>query len=70
VALTTPFSVVGRRQDLAEVDTEREIGTPRPTLEPGHWEIRAMVGPGQYVESIVNNFRLTALDWRKDHPGE
>jgi Carboxypeptidase regulatory-like domain len=46
-----PVTVVGKRQDLGETEPEQEI-KPRTRLAPGHWELTARVGPGQYVESI------------------
>lgn len=49
-----PVAVFGRRQDLAESDEIREIPTPRTVLAPGHWELTARVGPGEYVESIAD----------------
>ena len=47
--------LIGRRQDLSEIDTEREITLPDRLL-PGVWEMTARVGPNQYVESIVNPY--------------
>ena len=44
----------GRRQDMSEGDAPHDIARPRATLTPGHWEMRARVPPGQYVESIDN----------------
>lgn len=46
-----PVTVIGKRQDLGETEPEQEI-KPRTRLAPGHWELTARVGPGQYVESI------------------
>jgi hypothetical protein len=51
---SVPVKLTGRRQDLAEIETEREIIGPRATLAPGHWEFRAHPSAGQYVESIAN----------------
>lgn len=50
---TVAVTVIGRRQDLSEIEAEREIALPDRLL-PGHWEMTARVGPNQYVESIVN----------------
>jgi hypothetical protein len=47
------FSLSGRRQDLSETENEQPIAT-RALLTPGRWEVKARVGPGQYVQSIVN----------------
>ena len=49
-----PVTLIGRRQDLSESEPPRDIAGPRVTLPPGHWEFRARVPAGQYVESIVN----------------
>jgi hypothetical protein len=61
-----PFSVSGRRQDLAEADTTMDLNIPRATLSPGYWELRATVGPGQYVESISTGLPQVPREWRKD----
>jgi protocatechuate 3,4-dioxygenase beta subunit len=50
---TIPVTLIGRRQDLSEIENLREITLPDRLL-PGHWEMTARVGPNQYVESIVN----------------
>jgi len=65
-----PATVIGRRQDLAEAETEREIPTPQATLAPGHWEMNAHVGPGQYVESIVGMFAGPRRSWRTERPSD
>ena len=49
-----PITIVGKRQNLAETEPEQDIAAPRTRLAPGHWELTARVGPGQYVESISN----------------
>lgn len=49
-----PVTLIGRRQDLSESEPEREIASPRASLQPGHWEFRARLPAGHYVESIVN----------------
>jgi hypothetical protein len=48
-----PVTLIGRRLDLSAMEPEREIAGPRATLAPGHWEFRALVPAGQYVESII-----------------
>jgi protocatechuate 3,4-dioxygenase beta subunit len=53
-ALDIPLVVFARRQDLAVTDAVKEIRTARAALDPGHWEFRAQVPDGQYVESITN----------------
>jgi hypothetical protein len=53
-AADIPIRLTGRRQDLSETETPREITGARVTLAPGHWEFRANPPAGQYVESIVN----------------
>jgi hypothetical protein len=53
-AADSSLRLMGRRQDLSETETAREITGPRVTLAPGHWEFRAHPPAGQYVESIVN----------------
>lgn len=50
------YKLIGRRQDLAETEIVQEIKTPRTALAPGHWEFRAQVPSGQYVESIAQPF--------------
>jgi hypothetical protein len=66
--LNIPITVFGRRQDLAEVETEQEIKLPRATLSPGHWEMRAVVAPGQYVESIEAQRGSPRRTWSVEHP--
>jgi protocatechuate 3,4-dioxygenase beta subunit len=61
---TIPATLIGRRQDLSEIETEREITLPDRLL-PGHWEMTARVGPNQYVESIVNPY---GSPMRRDRP--
>jgi hypothetical protein len=48
-----PLKLLGRRQDLSDTEPAREIAGPHTSLAPGHWEFRALVPRGQYVESIV-----------------
>jgi hypothetical protein len=59
-----PLTLLGRRQDLAETQTEREITRPRTTLVAGHWEMRARVPPGLYVESIANQRGFPRRTWK------
>jgi hypothetical protein len=66
--LRIPIKVFGRRQDLAEVETEQEIKLPRATLSPGHWEMRAVVPAGQYVESIDAQRGSPRRTWSVEHP--
>jgi hypothetical protein len=66
--LRMPIKVFGRRQDLAEVETEQEIKLPRATLSPGHWEMRAVVPAGQYVESIESQRGSMRRASSVDHP--
>src|SRR5260370_15443121 len=47
-------TLTGRRQYMSEGETPHDIPRPRATLTPGHWEMRASVRAGQYVESIDN----------------
>jgi len=67
--IKVPMKISGRRQDLAEADTEREINALRSVLAPGHWEMRAAPGPGQYIESIAN-FLPSARRIINDRPTE
>ncbi len=52
----TPVTLFGHRQDLADLGADVEIKGPRTQLAPGHWIMRAVVGPNQYVESIGGGF--------------
>lgn len=47
-----PVTLLGRRQDLSEIEPAHEIQGPHAKLTPGHWEFRAQVPLGQFVESI------------------
>ena len=47
-----PISIEGRRQDLSEAAPPEELKSG--FLAPGHWEMRARVPAGQYVESITS----------------
>jgi len=51
-----PVRLYGRRQDLAETETVQEITGSHVTLAPGHWEFRAQVPDGNYVESIASSY--------------
>jgi hypothetical protein len=66
--LDIPLTLLGRRQDLAEAENEQEISRPRTTLSPGHWEMRARVPAGQYVESIAAQRGSPRRTWSVDHP--
>jgi hypothetical protein len=66
--LDIPLTLLGRRQDLAETETEQEIARPRTTLSPGHWEMRARVPSGYYVESIVAQRSSPRRNWSVEHP--
>src|SRR5581483_3523856 len=60
-----PVRLYGRRQDLAETETVQDITGSRVTLAPGHWEFRAQVPDGNYVESIASPYaarRVQASD--------
>ena len=52
--IDTPVVLTGRRQDLSETEDAHEIKGPRTALAPGHWEFRARVPAGQYVQSIAS----------------
>ena len=51
-------TVTARRKDLYAADKERalQVSDSTLTLAPGHWEMNATAGPGQYVESIGNEY--------------
>jgi hypothetical protein len=69
--MTSSATVIGRRDDLSASDLPIKIPTPRATLAPGHWEMNAITEPGQYVQSMVNDFRVgSARPWRTDRPAE
>ena len=55
-----PVTVTARRSDLYSADVERvlQVSDSKLTLAPGHWEMSATAGPGQYVESIGNGFAV------------
>lgn len=64
------ITLTGRRQDLAETGPEREIKAPQTTLAPGHWEISARAGPGEYVESITNTYVGPRRTLRRERPAD
>ena len=68
--LDIPITLLGRRQDLAETETEQEITMPRATLSPGHWEMLARVPAGQYVESIVAQRSSPRRTWSVEHAAD
>ena len=68
--VTTPVTLIGRRDDLSGSNLPIKIDSPRATLAPGHWEMNAIAGPGQYVQSILNQFRTGARPWRAEKPVE
>jgi len=61
-----PAKLIGRRQDLSETEPPREIAGPRTTFAPGHWEFRAQVPPGMYVESIANARGAPRRPWKAE----
>jgi hypothetical protein len=68
--VNTPVTAIGLRDDLSENNLPAKISTPRTTLAPGHWEMNALVGPTQYVQSITNQFRTITRPWRAERPAE
>jgi hypothetical protein len=69
-AADIPLALTGRRQDLSEAETERQITGPRTTLAPGHWELRAHPPAGQYVESIVNLRAAPRRPWKAERAAD
>jgi hypothetical protein len=67
-----PVTVTARRADLYSADAERvlEVSDSKLTLAPGHWEMSATAGPGQYVESIVNGFGSYYRRSRTEQPSD
>ncbi len=67
-----PVTVTARRADLYLADAERvlEVSDSKLTLAPGHWEMSATAGPGQYVESIVNGFGSYYRRSRTEQPSD
>ncbi len=63
--------LVGRRQDLAESESEREFTLGRrATLAPGRWEFRAHPPAGYYVESVVSSYGMPRPRWRPERPSD
>ena len=62
-------TLIGRRVDLAEAGPEIEIKPPQ-TIPPGHWEMGAKVGPGEYVESIRGIGGGSRRPWRAERSSE
>ncbi len=69
-AADVPVTLTGRRQDLTETEVAREITGPRVPLTPGHWEFRARVPEGQFVESIVNLRGASRRLWKAERPAD
>ncbi len=65
-----PVKLTGQRQDLTETETPREIIGSRATLTPGHWEFRARVPEGQYVESIVSLRGASRRLYKPERPAD
>lgn len=65
-----PVRLTGRRQDLSETDADRDISSTRATLTPGHWELRAQVPSGQYVESIANQRSAPRHPWTSERAAD
>lgn len=65
-ALNTSLAIAGRRDDLSGVEMPVKIPTPHTTLAPGHWEMNALTGPNQFVQSITP--RATPRSWRPERP--
>jgi Carboxypeptidase regulatory-like domain len=63
-----PITLLGHRQDLSDLGKDQEIKGPRTSLAPGHWLMRAQVGPTRYVESIGS--AAYARDHRPDQPSD
>lgn len=63
------LTLMGRRQDLAETGPEREIKPPLTTLPPGHWEVMARTGAGEYVDAIANPGGLRRT-MRRERPAD
>lgn len=50
-----PIRLSGRLQTLSETGSAVDIRGPRTTVAPGHWEFRAVVPDGYYVDSIASS---------------
>jgi hypothetical protein len=69
-AADSGVTLIGRRQDMSETEAERPIRGSRAALAPGHWEMRARVPRGEYVESIANLWRAPRRPWKAEHPAD
>jgi hypothetical protein len=68
--VTSPVTVIGRRDDLSGSDLPIKIPSPHATLAPGHWEMNALPGPDQYVQAVLNQFRTGTRPWRVERAPE
>ena len=59
-----PLTLTGHRRDLSEIGIEREIKFPQDRLTPGHWELSATAGAGQFVESIASPYAVRRRGYR------
>lgn len=62
-------TLIGRRVDLADAGPEIEIKAQQ-SIPPGHWEMGARVGPGEYVESIRSGSGGSRRQWRAEQTSE
>ncbi len=65
-----PVTLLGRRQNLADTEAEHEIPMPQAVLAPGHWEMRARVPAGYYVESIASLSGSPRRTWNVEHSAD
>ena len=61
-----PVTLTGRRRDLSELGSEREIKLPQDRLTPGHWEMTATTAPGLFVESIASPYAVRRRGFRAE----
>jgi len=61
-----PVTLTGRRRDLSELGSEREIKLPQDRLTPGHWEMSATTAPGFFVESIASPYAIRRRGYRAE----
>jgi hypothetical protein len=54
VVTGVPITLIARPQSLSDLGDAAEIRNLRADLPPGHWEMRALVPDGLYVDSISN----------------
>ena len=66
----SPIRLTGRRDDLSGAGKLVDIRLPKSNIPPGHWELTAFVGPGNYVESIINTGNASRRSWRTERPSE